>query len=317
MEACEAMDDVTQRWVMNGVTDAGTGPRGEDHHVPGPQRPVTPEAVDAASNEVGAALGQLLSEAGEIADRLAVRPPEIESQARDLDELEDLRLALVARTEAANERYGTAERLIEQSRARLVEIAEAQRQASETLEAADAKATSIVAEAESRAANLQAQAERKAVARIRRSERQAADLLSQAEEEAKRILAEAQATVREADIRAAQTIASAQARVDLAVEEATRARHAEVDRLRAREHEVDDRIRDLLANPGSLSSLPRAEPRRVPAQSAGSAEPVAADPMSDLFDPVEANADGTIDLTDVSGAISEAIDDWVERREPR
>lgn len=260
-----------------------------------PRRTTVPYAVSTGSDEVRLVLDRLLSEADIIADRLATRPPEIEARERELDELEDLRVGLVERTEAANERFGTAERLVEQSRARLAEIAAAQQAAKETLEAATERAASIVAEAEAKAAALQAQAERKAVARIRRSEREAADRLVDADNEAKRILAEAMLAFQDAERRATETVASVQRRVDDAVEAATHARHADIERLHAREREVEDRIQQLLAEADALNSLPRAEPRRDVDRSC-------AEPAS------------TIDLTDVSAAFDDAIDTWSSRR---
>ena len=260
-----------------------------------PRRTTVPYAVSTGSDEVRLVLDRLLSEADIIADRLATRPPEIEARERELDELEDLRVGLVERTEAANERFGTAERLVEQSRARLAEIAAAQQAAKETLEVATERAASIVAEAEAKAAALQAQAERKAVARIRRSEREAADRLVDADNEAKRILAEAMLAFQDAERRATETVASVQRRVDDAVEAATHARHADIEQLHAREREVEDRIQQLLAEADALNALPRAEPRR-------DADRSCAEPAS------------TIDLTDVSAAFDDAIDTWSSRR---
>lgn len=285
---------------------------------PGPMRGANgragADAVGAASDEVRLVLDRLLSEADQIADRLAMRPPEIDARERELDELEDLRMALLDRTEAANERFGTAERLVEQSRARLAQIADAQRQAQETLEAAERRAASIVADAEGKAATLQAQAERKALARIRRAERDAADRLVEAENEAQVIVADAMAALRDAEHEAAETVASVHHRVDELVDEATRARHAEIDQLRAREREVEERIRELLAESGSLSSLPRATPRR-PAAEPTPTTPLDARPASDTV--VSPLSESTIDLTDVSDAISDAIDEWVNRRNTR
>ena len=261
-------------------------------------------SVDAASEQVRRELDRLLFEADQIADRLATRPPEIDARERELDELEALRLALLERTDAANERFEAAERLVEESQARLAEIADAQRTTHETLETANLRAAAIVAEAETKAANLQAQAERKAVARIRRSERDAADRLVEAEDEAQRIVADAVAVLREAEGKAHQTVASVQRRVDALVDEATRARHAEVDQLRAREQAVEDRIRELLAEPASLSSLPRAALRTEPAFG------------GTVGDDAGGASASTIDLTDVSEAINDAIDDWMQRRNP-
>ena len=275
-----------------------------------------PPAADAASAEVQVMFDRLMSEADQIADRLAIRPPEIEARERELDELEDLRAALVERTEAANERFGAAERLVEQSRARLVEIADAQRLASETLETANDRAAKLLADAEVKASALQAQAERTAVARVRRAEAQAADRLVEADSEAKRILGDAMAALHEAETRAAEILGSVQQRVDAVVDQATQARHADIDHLHAREREVEARIRELLDDAGSLASLPRAEPRRTPTVTAAPTPCVEDEPDIPPA-PAAAASASTIDLTDVSGAISSAIDDWLHRRSTR
>lgn len=279
-----------------------------------PVRAASSTAVGDASNEVQLVLDRLLSEAEVIADRLATRPPEIEARESELDELEDLRIALVERTEAANERFGAAERLVEQSRARLGEIANAQKAANETLEAAAARAATIVAEAEAKAAALQAHAEREAVERIRRSEREAADRLVDAENEARRIIAEAFTVLHDSEAKAKETVATVQHRVDQMVSEATQARHADIDELHAREREVEDRIRDLVADSAALASLPRAEPQRDASDAPEPQSPsAAAMPASDAG----CETESTIDLTDVSAAISDAIDEWVHRRDAR
>ena len=301
---------------MDGVMSGDLGGHRDRSSAPG----LDVSAVGAASDEVRAVLDRLLSEVDQIAGRLAVRPPEIEARERELDELEDLRMALLERTEAANERCGAAERLVEQSRGRLVEIAEAQQQAHATLEAANRRAATIIAHAEAKAASLQSQVERKAVERIRRAEREAADRLVEAEFEAQRLVAEAVTALRDAEIKARETIASVQQRVDVLVDEATRARHAEVDQLRAREREVEDRIRALLAESGSLATLPRATPLRDAASTVragpGADDVAEVEPVASLATALSSPlGESTIDLTDVSDAISDAIDAWVNRRE--
>lgn len=278
-----------------------------------PPRAVSSTSVDAASDEVRLVLDRLLSEAEGIADRLAVRPPEIEARERELDELEDLRTGLMERTEAANERFGAAERIVEQSRARLAEIADMQHSAKETLEVAMARAEAIVAEAEAKAAALQAQAERNAVARIRRSEREAADRLLDADTEARRMIAEAVSVLRDSEAKAEETVATVQERVDEVVSDATRARHADIDELHAREREIENRIRDLVADSAALASLPRAEPLR-----GASGGPERESLHSDVAaESLSSSTESTIDLTDVSSAISDAIDEWVHRRDAR
>lgn len=282
------------------------------------------------ADEMRAALERLLSEADGIVDRLANRPSEFEARARELDELEQLRSSLVERTEAANERFGAAQRLIEQSRRRLGQLESAQDQVQDAIESANRRALSIVADAEAKAASVQAAAEREAIERIRRAERDAADRLLFAETEAQRIVAGAVAAFEDAERTAASAVAAVQERVEEVVEEATRRRHAGIDQLHAHEREVEERIRVLLIDRGA-EPLPRAEPSRWGRRDAEESGETAVgdDPQVDGVDgehdlrtqvdvsgvPKEfAVADeSVIDLTDVSDAISQAIDEWVNR----
>ncbi|MEM9520763.1 MAG: hypothetical protein AAGA37_15700 [Actinomycetota bacterium] len=291
----------------------------------------TEREVAHDADEMRAALERLLSEADGIVDRLATRPSEFEARARELDELEQLRSSLVERTEAANERFGAAQRLIEQSRRRLGQLESAQDQVQDAIESANRRALSIVADAEAKAASVQAAAEREAIERIRRAERDAADRLLFAETEAQRIVAGAVAAFEDAERTAASAVAAVQDRVEEVVEEATRRRHAGIDQLHAHEREVEERIRVLLIDRGA-EHLPRAEPSRWGRRDdAESGETVSgADPQVDGIggeaDPAghadvsregggrASSDDSVIDLTDVSDAISEAIDAWVHRR---
>lgn len=198
--------------------------------------------------------------------------------ARERAEVEELRAAMLERLDAANERFGAAERVVETSRVRLAEIDGLHAQANET-----------VADAVERAAAMLTKAEID-VERVRQQARRDADrVVAEAQDEAERIIGEAATYRREAELRAADALGEAQVRVEAVIQRATEQRHAEIDDLAAREQAIKQRIEALVADGVHPSSLGIVPGRR-------GAESVAA--------PV-------IDLTDgVDDAIRSVIDEW-------
>ena len=100
--------------------------------------------------------------------------------ARERAEVEELRAAMIERLEAANERFGAAERVVETSRVRLAEIDGLHAQADEAVADAVERAAAMLAQVEVEAERLREQARRDA-------ERVVAD----AQDEAERIIGEA------------------------------------------------------------------------------------------------------------------------------
>lgn len=205
--------------------------------------------------------------------------------ARELAEVEELRVTMLGRLDAANERFGAAERVVETSRVRLAEIDGLHARANDTLADAVDRAAAMLAQVEIEAAQLRAQARR-----------DADRLILGAQDEAERIIGDAAAYRREAELRAADALGEAEVRVEAVIQRATEQRHAGIDDLAAREQEIKQRIEALLADgihPSSLGVIPQ----RRTAETADA-------PM--------------IDLTEgVSDAIRSVIDEWSLRRSPR
>ncbi len=276
---------------------------------------IEPTDGDDAREVLRRLLGQADEVAGQLADDAARRQAEREAEfARELAEVDELRTVLADRIEAANERFGSAQRLVEESRLRLTEIDEFHRSAQEALRDATESAARIVADAEAQAAALQGHAEREAVSRVRRGEREAADCLIHAEAEAQRLTSHAAAALQEAEQIAAEKLAAADREAEVRIDEAMQARHDDVERVQEAERLVQDRIRALLATDQALSSVPRADSRWSSERRPGEHTRAKTDP--DAVDAI------TIDLTDadrsaVSDAIRGAIDEWVNRRDER
>ena len=107
-------------------------------------------------DQADAAAAAMASEAEQVrrANELAV--------ARELAEVEELRAAMIERLDAANERFGAAERVVETSRIRLAEIDGLHAQANETLADAVDRAAAMLAQVEIEAEQLRTQARRDA-----------------------------------------------------------------------------------------------------------------------------------------------------------
>lgn len=243
--------------------------------------------------DLGAArdeLRRLLDQADAAAAAMASEAEQVRREnelavARELAEVEELRSAMIDRLDAANERFGAAERVVETSRVRLAEIDGLHAQANDTLADAVDRAAAMLAQVEIEAEQLRAQARRDADRVIRG-----------AQDEAERIIGDAAAYQREAELRAADALGEAQVRVEAVIQRATEQRHADIDDLAAREQEIKQRIEALLADGIHPSSLGVAPQRRE----------------------VNGASTPTIDLTDgVSDAIRSVIGEWSLRRSTR
>ncbi|MEO0494221.1 MAG: hypothetical protein AAF081_12480 [Actinomycetota bacterium] len=226
-------------------------------------------------------LRRLLDEADQAASAVLaeaehVRRDHHAALARELEEIEELRHAMGERLEAANERFGTAQRIVETSRARLAEVDELHGEANRTLVNATEHAATMLAgvEAEVEAARGRARSDAEVIVR-------------DAELEAQRIIDEAAAYQRDVELRAAETLGSAHVRVEEVIQRATARRHAQIDDLHAREEEIRSRIASLLADVATVDTLGIVPDRREP----------------------------DIDLTDdVTETIRNVIDEWSARR---
>lgn len=226
-------------------------------------------------------LRRLLDEADQAASAVLaeadhVRRDHEAALARELAEIEELRHAMVERLEAANERFGTAQRVVETSRARLADVDVLHAEANRALATATENAASLLAGVEVEVEAVRARA------------RSDADMIIRdAEAEARRIISDAAAYRRDAEQRAADTLGDAQVRVEHVIDRATRRRHAEIDDLHEREAQIRARIADLLADGRPVDSLGVVPERR----------------------------DVTIDLTDgVGDTIRSVIGEWSARR---
>lgn len=247
----------------------------------------------SGDGELGAArdeLRRLLDQADAAAAAMASEAEQVRREnelavARELAEVEKLRASMIERLDAANERFGAAERVVETSRVRLAEIDGLHAQANDALADAVDRSAAMLAQVEIEVEQLRDQARRDADRVIRG-----------AQDEAERIIGDAAAYQREAELRAVDALGEAQVRVEAVIERATQQRHAEIDDLAAREQEIKQRIEALLADGVHPSSL-----GVIPQRRAGG---TVSAPM--------------IDLTDgVSDAIRSVIGEWSLRRGAR